>query len=386
MRPMLLMSWGCSGDGFIVTRAEFEAHVDADGDGYVSDLWGSGSDCDDGDPAIHPGATEVLFNGVDDDCDPTTPDADEDGDGFDAIEAGGEDCDDSDPKVHPDATESDDNAIDDDCDGDRALGSWRGAAAVLEGTIVLGNDTEMAQVTDTEVLDFGQGGATSMAVHPAGLLTGEEQWVRLWTAEGEAIAGTTQLGQEVTSVAAAGPTVLVGLDGLSELHAYEVDGALFVDGGSIDLAGATGAFGAGIAATPTVVVVSDPAKADVARFDSGTGAWLGIQGGGGGSLALQDNGNLAVASGSSLVVCNPTCNAELSLSAQAVVWLARGEEEPGLAILTGTTVELMADQEFVGTIELSPAGLAAGDVDGDGFDELVAFGEESWVYDGAGLW
>jgi hypothetical protein len=39
---------------------------DADGDGFVSDATG-GNDCDDGNPAVHPGATE-LCNGVDDDC------------------------------------------------------------------------------------------------------------------------------------------------------------------------------------------------------------------------------------------------------------------------------------------------------------------------------
>src|SRR5581483_9592684 len=41
--------------------------MDADGDTYASALCG-GDDCDDGDPAVHPGAPE-LCNGVDDDCD-----------------------------------------------------------------------------------------------------------------------------------------------------------------------------------------------------------------------------------------------------------------------------------------------------------------------------
>jgi MYXO-CTERM domain-containing protein len=35
---------------------------DVDGDGFSTD------DCDDGDPAVYPGATEICANGIDDDC------------------------------------------------------------------------------------------------------------------------------------------------------------------------------------------------------------------------------------------------------------------------------------------------------------------------------
>ncbi len=103
------------------------------GEGRASD---SNGDCDDGDPAVHPGATEVVGDGVDQDCDGSEACYSEaDGDGYrsdtfipsadgDCTDPGealtdveGGDCDDADADVHPDATELPGDEIDQDCDG-----------------------------------------------------------------------------------------------------------------------------------------------------------------------------------------------------------------------------------------------------------------------------
>ena len=103
---------------------EVSFFVDADGDGYgvsnssvLACLVQVGTavldgDCDDGDAAINPGATESCSDTSDLNCDGSTQFADQDGDGSPACT----DCDDNDPSVGPSASELCD-AIDSDCDG-----------------------------------------------------------------------------------------------------------------------------------------------------------------------------------------------------------------------------------------------------------------------------
>jgi hypothetical protein len=105
--------------------------TDLDGDGYLAP-----EDCNDADPAVFPGASE-LCNHIDDNCDGDIDegvlltfytDTDTDGFGNPALSvqactapsgtADNEgDCDDTNPAVSPDATETC-NDVDDDCDGD----------------------------------------------------------------------------------------------------------------------------------------------------------------------------------------------------------------------------------------------------------------------------
>ena len=92
---------------------------DLDCDGFVP-VEAGGEDCDDADPDAHPGATDVWYDGRDDDCD-GADDYDRDGDGY-RVTAWAEDpemadCVDTDPLIHPGMVD-DCGGGDEDCDGE----------------------------------------------------------------------------------------------------------------------------------------------------------------------------------------------------------------------------------------------------------------------------
>jgi len=72
-----------------------------------------GEDCDDYNSNVYPGATEIPYDNIDQDCDGSDL-TDIDGDGFDGGLYGA-DCDDQNPDINPDADEICDNGIDDNC-------------------------------------------------------------------------------------------------------------------------------------------------------------------------------------------------------------------------------------------------------------------------------
>ena len=79
---------------------------DLDGDGYVMAI-----DCNDNNASINPGVAEIAYNGLDDDCNAATPDDDLDGDGYVIAN----DCNDNNAGINPGITEIVYNGIDDDC-------------------------------------------------------------------------------------------------------------------------------------------------------------------------------------------------------------------------------------------------------------------------------
>ncbi len=177
------------GDGFAAADGSTVASIDGDcNDAGEAATGAPATDCDDGDAAINPDATEVCDPAdTDEDCDGTADDssasgtvpvyADTDGDGYgDAASTGmaceasaawsllDTDCDDTDDTVHPGATDTPGDAEDQDCDG-----AWD-CYVDADGDGAAGSSTVAS--ADASCADAGEGTAATdcndadAAVHP----------------------------------------------------------------------------------------------------------------------------------------------------------------------------------------------------------------------------
>ncbi len=128
--------WLALGGCTYVTEAELDAQLqsrDEDGDGVTV---GEG-DCNDNDPEIYPGRTEVPYDGVDNDCQGNGDLADVDGDGFRASRVGGDDCNDTNADIAPGKPDEPYDGIDADCARDNDFDFDRDGVMALVATPTL---------------------------------------------------------------------------------------------------------------------------------------------------------------------------------------------------------------------------------------------------------
>jgi hypothetical protein len=194
--------------------------VDADDDG-----WPAFADCDDDDPAVFPGAEEIPYDGIDQNCSGGDSD-DLDKDGFRGG-PGGDDCDDARADMHPGAIEVPLDGIDQNCDGSDLAGT-DDFTAVPPATAVPGAGLALAAGTTSA------GGPVVLAAWPDSREAPRQDiYARFVSASGSPVGEEFPIvvggvAKSNVRIASKGDGYLVAWDDLSGVWAQRVtrDGAL----------------------------------------------------------------------------------------------------------------------------------------------------------------
>ena len=331
--------------------------TDEDGDGYCE------SDCGEGDGGIYPGAEE-LCDGIDSDCDNSAQVDEADGDG-DGVRICDGDCDDDDPITHPGAEEVCNDGVDNDCDGTPN-------DCVLLGEYDLG-DADAKRMGESTVEAVGY------ALAIAGDLDGNGDLEIVVGAPGFGITfGRVYLlddpPQGTSGLASA--TAIYEAENGGDVAGVSVSSAGDLDGDGDDefLVGASQRLNTGAGRVYVIdglqTGVHSLADSHAILDGEASNDWAGISTRGAGDT--NDDGFDDLIIGACMVDTN-------NLDSGAA-YLVRGP-------VVGTSSLALADAYFPGNHEEAYAGTAvhtAGDVNGDGFDDvIVGAPEDSAGYDTA---
>ncbi|MFH1467059.1 MAG: MopE-related protein [Pseudomonadota bacterium] len=372
---------------------------DQDADGYRVDPWGS--DCDDEDPTISPAAPEIWYDGTDQDCDGLS-DYDQDADGHDA-EPWGDDCDDTRDYISPSEPEAC-NLYDDDCDGlidgddpdfepicfaDADGDGWGdpevGLTTCTCGAGSVADDSDCDD-SDADVRPGAPDADDDGADDDCDGLVDEERWVTTADAILSATAGIEYAGtsvaflEEALVVGAPGADVAATNGGAAYIAPWPVSGEVDLDALSTLRAGsATGELAGEALASGDVDGdgVLDLVVGAIGCDDGGTDGGVAylVLGPltGGGSLALADAAFLGT-TGDEAGIAVALADADGDGLHDLLVG-TRGGDMAGLfyAPVGGTTDLASADARLLGASgdRTGEAVAGAGDVDGDGLDDLL---------------